>query len=149
MKISTAQFQEKYGDVVSQHFAQYTTAHTLRVALAARKPPIIVTDGMLKMWFHGFHSASRPPAVQWGCRRHFLNFRIGLVLGPLAAATLTGGGLAELFPPLRISQGVLAKIVDLDFLIHPVRIDESSPNLQNTSFQNNKNQENNTKSYKS
>ena len=91
VKLTAAVFQERYGDLVSEHFSQYTTAHTLRVALSERKPPIIVTDGMLKMWYHGFHSASRPPAVQWGRRRHFLNFRSGLVLGPLTAASLTGG----------------------------------------------------------
>ena len=96
MKLTAAKFQEKYGDVVSQHFAQYTTARTLRAALAARKPPITVTDGMLKVWYHGFHSASRPPP-------HFLNFWSGLVLGLLAAASVTGGGLAELFSPPRIS----------------------------------------------
>ena len=61
VKLTAALFQERYGDLVSEHFAQYTTAHTLRVALSERKPPIIVTDGMLKMWYHGFHSASRPP----------------------------------------------------------------------------------------
>ena len=64
VKLTAALFQERYGDLVSEHFAQYTTAHTLRVALSERKPPVIVTDGMLKMWYHGFHSASRPPAVQ-------------------------------------------------------------------------------------
>ena len=66
MKLTAALFNERYGALVSEHFAQYTTAITLRVALSNRKPPIIVTDGMLKMWYHGFHSASRPPAVQWG-----------------------------------------------------------------------------------
>ena len=73
-KLTAACFQEKYGHVVSEHFAQYTTAHTLRVALAARKPPITVTDGMLKVWFHGFHSASRPPAVQWVASPSFPRF---------------------------------------------------------------------------
>ena len=65
-KLTAAVFQERYGDLVSEHFSQYTTARTLRVALSNHKPPIIVTDGMLKMWYHGFHSASRPPAVHWG-----------------------------------------------------------------------------------
>ena len=73
-KFTAELFQEKYGDVVSAHFAQYTTAHTLRVALSQRKPPIIVTDGMLKVWYHGFHSASRPPAVQWVAPPSFLRF---------------------------------------------------------------------------
>ena len=73
-KLTAACFQEKYGDLVAEHFAQYTTAHSLRVALAARRPPIVVTDGMLKMWYHGIHSASRPPAVQWAASPSFLKF---------------------------------------------------------------------------
>ena len=73
-ELTAACFQEKYGHVVSEHFAQYTTPHSLRMALAARKPPIIVTDGMLKMWYHGIHSASRPPAVQWAASPSFLKF---------------------------------------------------------------------------
>ena len=86
-KLTAAGFQEKYGDLVSEHFAQYTTAHSLRVALAARRPPIVVSDGMLKMWYHGIHSASRPPAVRGRRRRHSLTFQGVLVLTPLAAAS--------------------------------------------------------------
>ena len=74
LKLTAAGFQEKYGDLVSDLFAQYTTAHSLRVALAARRPPIVVSDGMLKMWYHGIHSASRPPAVQWVASPSFLKF---------------------------------------------------------------------------
>ena len=99
VKLTAVVFQERYGDLVSELFSQYTTARTLRVALSERKPPIIVTDGMLKMWYHGFHSASRPPAVQWGGRRrHFLTLWSGLVLGPLAAASVTGEALPSCFP---------------------------------------------------
>ena len=58
VKLTAALFQERYGNLVSEHFAQYTTAHTLRVALSERKPPIIVTDGMLKMWFANFRLPS-------------------------------------------------------------------------------------------
>ena len=98
-KLTAEFFQERYGDLVSEHFSQYTTAHTLRVALSERKPPIIVTDGMLKMWYHGFHSASRPPAIQWGgAAVIFLNFWSGLVLGPLAAVSVTGEALPSCFP---------------------------------------------------
>ena len=50
LKLTAALFHERYGDLVSEHFAQCTTAHTLRIALSQRKPPIIVTDGMLKIW---------------------------------------------------------------------------------------------------
>ena len=66
-KLTAALFHERYGELVSEHFAQYTTAHTLRIALAKRVPPIIVTDSVLKMWYHGFHSASRPPESNKNC----------------------------------------------------------------------------------
>ena len=57
-KLTAARFQEWYGNLVSEHFVQYTTARTLRVALAERQPPIIVTDGMLKLWFGKFRLPS-------------------------------------------------------------------------------------------
>ena len=41
--LTAAVFEERYGKLVSEHFAQYTTAYTLRVALSQRKPPIVVT----------------------------------------------------------------------------------------------------------
>ena len=51
-KLTAALFQELYGNLVSEQFAEYTTARTLRIALSHRKPPIIVTDGMLA-WASG------------------------------------------------------------------------------------------------
>ena len=36
VKLTAALFQERYGNLVSEHFAQYTTAYTLRVALSKR-----------------------------------------------------------------------------------------------------------------
>ena len=57
-KLTAAAFQERYGNLVSEQFAQYTTARTLRVALSQRTPPIIVTDGMLKVWFAQFRLPS-------------------------------------------------------------------------------------------
>ena len=50
-KLTAALFHEWYGNFVSEHFAQHTTAYNLRIALSQRKPPIIVTDGMFKLWF--------------------------------------------------------------------------------------------------
>ena len=50
-KVTAALFHERYGNFASEHFAQHTTAYTLRIALSQRKPPIIVSDGMLKLWF--------------------------------------------------------------------------------------------------
>ena len=50
-KLNAAVFQERHGELVSREYAEYTTPRTLRVALAKRKPPISVTDSMLKIWF--------------------------------------------------------------------------------------------------
>ena len=36
VKLTAAQFEEHYGNLVSEHFAQYTTARTLCVALSQR-----------------------------------------------------------------------------------------------------------------
>ena len=48
--LTAAVFQERYGELVSREYAQYTTAYKLRVALEQRRPPIKVSDGMLKVW---------------------------------------------------------------------------------------------------
>ena len=58
VKLTAALFHERYGELVSEHFAQHTTAYTLRIALSQRKPPIIVTDGVLKLWFAKYRSPS-------------------------------------------------------------------------------------------
>ena len=43
-------FEEQYGDLVRRDFSEYTTAHTLRIALEKRRPPIRVSDAVLKLW---------------------------------------------------------------------------------------------------
>ena len=58
VKLTAAPFHERYGNLVSEHFAQHTTAYTLRIALSQRQPPIIVTDGMLKIRFAKFRLPS-------------------------------------------------------------------------------------------
>ena len=70
VKLTAALFHERYGNLVSENFAQYTTAHTLRVALSQRSPPIIVTDGMLKIWFAGlpWDASLRVDLVHSWCR---------------------------------------------------------------------------------
>ncbi len=50
-KITAAVFQERYGDLVAREYAHCATAYALRVALAKRFPPIVVSDAMLKVWF--------------------------------------------------------------------------------------------------
>ena len=50
-KITASVFQERYGNLVSREFSEMDTPYKLMKALAARKPPINVTMGMLKDWF--------------------------------------------------------------------------------------------------
>ena len=57
-KLTAAAFQSLYGNLCSEHFAQYTSARTLRIALSERDPPIFVTDGMLKVWFATLRSTA-------------------------------------------------------------------------------------------
>ena len=62
-KSTAAVFQEQYGNLVSEQYAQYTTPHTLRMALSQRQPPIIVSDGMLKVWFAKYRLPSDAVSV--------------------------------------------------------------------------------------
>ena len=86
-KLTAALFQERYGNFVAEHFAQYTTARTLRVALSERKPPIIVTDGMLKLWFAKYRLPSDAVTVS---SAEELHTRYGDVLPALAAQNPSG-----------------------------------------------------------
>ena len=86
-KLTAALFQELYGDLVSEHFAQHTTAYTLRIALSQRKPPIIVTDGILKLWFAKYRLPSDAVTVS---SAEELHTRYGDVLPALAAQNPSG-----------------------------------------------------------
>ena len=87
VKLTAALFHERYGDLVSEHFAQHTTAYTLRIALSQRKPPIIVTDGMLKIWFDKYRLPSDAVTVS---SAEELHTRYGDVLPALAAQNPSG-----------------------------------------------------------
>ena len=108
VKLTAALFQERYGSVVSEHFAQYTTARTLRVALSQRKPPIIVTDGMLKVWFANFRLPSGAVSVS---SAEELDRRYGDILPALAAHNPSPFRLQRCLktrdPPLYVPDGVL------------------------------------------
>ena len=107
-KLTAKLFQERYGDLVSEHFSQYTTAYTLRVALSQRKPPIIVTDGMLKIWFAKFRLASDAVTVS---SAEELNTRYGDFLPAFAAPNHSAYRLMRVLkgrtPPLYVSEEVL------------------------------------------
>ena len=57
-KMTAASFEARYGAIARQEFPHCTTVYMLRKALAKRRPPVYVTDAMLKVWFQNF---SRPP----------------------------------------------------------------------------------------
>ena len=110
MKLTAALFNERYGAVVSEHFAQHTTAYTLRVALSQRKPPIIVTDGMLKLWFAKYRLPSDAVTVD---SLEELHSKYGDVLPSLAAQHPTAYRLNKVLkertPPLYVSEEVLKR----------------------------------------
>ena len=108
VKLTAALFHELYGNLVSEHFAEYTTARTLRVALSQRKPPIIVTDGMLKIWFAKFRLPSDAVTVS---SAEELHRRYGDILPALAVQNPTSYRLMRVLkartPPLYVSDAVL------------------------------------------
>ena len=109
-KLTAALFHARYGNLVSEHFAQHTTAHTLRIALSQRKPPIVVTDGMLKLWFAKYRLPDDAVTVD---SLEELHSRYGDVLLPLAAQNPTAYRLNKVLrertPPLYVSEEVLKR----------------------------------------
>ena len=120
-KLTAALFHERYGNLVSEHFAQYTTARTLRVALSQREPPIIVTDGMLKIWFAKFRLPSDAVTVS---SAEELHRRYGDLLPALAAQNPTAHRLGRVLkartPPLYVSDAVLKQWLLMYFDAEPI-----------------------------
>ena len=110
VKLTAALFQERYGELVSEHFAQHTTAYTLRIALSQRKPPIIVTDGMLKLWFAKYRLPSDAVTVSSAEELHRM---CADVLPALAAQNPTAYRLNKVLkkrtPPLHVSEEVVKR----------------------------------------
>ena len=110
VKLTAELFHERYGELVSEHFAQHTTAYTLRIALSQRKPPIIVTDGMLKLWFAKYRLPADAITVD---SLEELHSGYGEVLPALAAQNPTvyrlNRVLKERTPPLYVSEEVLKR----------------------------------------
>ena len=121
VKLTAALFHELYGNLVSEQFAEYTTARTLRVALSQREPPIIVTDGMLKNWF----AKSRLPsdAVTVSSAEE-LHRRYGDLLPAPAAQNPTAHRLRRVLkartPPLYVSDAVLKQWLLMYFDAEPI-----------------------------
>ena len=47
-------FETRFGDLVAREFPDFTSAYTLQRALASRRPPIIISEGILKTWFDNY-----------------------------------------------------------------------------------------------
>ena len=120
-KLTAANFQERYGALVSQHFAEYTTARTLRVALAKRNPPIVVTDGMLKVWFANFRLPTDAVKVS---SAEELHSKYGDILPALAVQNPTAYRLSKVLkartPPLFVPDEVIKQWFRRYFEAEPV-----------------------------
>ena len=120
-KLTAAAFQSLYGNLCSEHFGQYTTARTLRIALSKRKPPIIVTDGMLKIWFAKFRLPSDAVTVS---SAEELHRRYGDLLPAFAAQNPTAYRLTRVLkartPPLYVSDAVLKQWLLMYFDAEPI-----------------------------
>ena len=55
--LSASDLQEQYGDVLRAESREAPTAYKLRKALAARDPPISVSEAVLKVWFAKYYAA--------------------------------------------------------------------------------------------
>ena len=51
-KLTADAFEAQYGSLVRREYPDLTTARQIKSALARRKPPIEVSDALLKYWFH-------------------------------------------------------------------------------------------------
>ena len=106
--MTAAEFQAKYGEMVSVQYPHCTTARTLKNALAAREYPIIVTDGMLKVWFHSFRV---PPGAVVVSSAAELDSKYGDWLPALAAQNPSSYRLSKVLkerdPPVYVTDQVL------------------------------------------
>ena len=120
-KLTAAEFQQRYGDLVAQEYADYTTPRTLSKALEKRKPPIFVTDGVLRNWFANCRIPADAVKVSSALD---LNEKCGTFLGALAAnnssAFLLGRALKTRTPPVYATDGVLKEWFRRYFDAEPV-----------------------------
>ena len=79
---TAADFDEKYGKMAREEYGHCKSAYKLSAALATRRPPIVATQGMLKVWFQNL---SRPAeAIQVSSQEELMRV-CGAYLHVLAA----------------------------------------------------------------
>ena len=121
-KITAAEFEQRYGELVARDFSEYTTAHTLQEALAKRSPPIVVSEEMLKIWFTKGHRI--PAGAVRISSAVELQQQCGSFLPVLAAEHPSDYKLEKVLkertPPVYASKGVLRQWLKRYFDAEPV-----------------------------
>ena len=56
-ELTAAQFEEIYGDLVRSEYPDVIPERTLSNVLVAREPPVIVPDGVLRVWLRKYKSS--------------------------------------------------------------------------------------------
>ena len=107
-KLTAAVFQQKYADLVSLEYTHCKTAYTLQAALSQRKPPITVSESMLKFWMNNHRLPEDAIKV---CSANELNEKYGSLVIDLYAENSTAyklrGALLKHTPPVCASEQVL------------------------------------------
>ena len=120
-KLTAALFEERYGRLVAEQYAEYTTARTLRVALSTHRPSIIVTDGMLKLWLQKYRVPA--DAVQVSSVAELVE-KYGDILPGIAAENPTAYRLQRALkgcvPPVYVSDAVLKQWLQRYFDAVPI-----------------------------
>ena len=107
-KLTAAEFERRYGALVNREYSGMGTARLLRNALSERRPPIEVSEGVLKVWFSNFRLPAGGEKVSTARE---LNEKYGDVVAELAktyaSAFLLSKALKARDPPVVASDGVL------------------------------------------
>jgi len=56
VRITAADFEEVYGTMTRAEYPEYTRERALSNVLAQREPPVIVPDGVLRLWLQKYKS---------------------------------------------------------------------------------------------
>ena len=106
-RLTAVQFEAQYGELVRREFPQYLTARTLRRALEERRPPVRVSDGVLKVWFA---TQAAPPGTVTVSSASELDEQYGDMVRALAATHESAYKLCRALlaatPPLRVTDGL-------------------------------------------
>ena len=106
-KLTADAFESQYGKLVTREYSQCGTARVLNNALKARKPPILVSDAMLKVWFGKYRL---PPGGVKVSSAQELNERFGEEVVELekknGTAYLLSKALKARNPPVLAPDGV-------------------------------------------